>query len=330
MKVIDQVEGNGWVAYQADCADALRGIPSDSVDYVAYSPPFLSLFAYSPSPRDMSNCRSDDQFFDHYRFLARELYRVTRPGRLMSQHCMLMPSSKAREGFIGLKDFRGDLIRACQAEGWIFHSEVSIYKSPVVAAQRTKALGLLYKQLQKDSAMSRQGIADFLVTMIKPPRGGVEPIDSTEDLIRALVYMLPANMCTMRKPGENASPISHTKEDFPLPVWQRYAEPVWMDIDQSDTLQFRSAKEPDDQRHLCPTQLAVMRRAVKMWSNPGDVVLTPFGGVGTEAYVALEMGRKAIAVELKGSYFKQLVANLRSVEPGAQKQQSLFTTTDAA
>lgn len=295
MNVIDQTVTENFAAYHADCIDVLRGMPDNSAHYSIYSPPFASLYTYSASPRDMGNCASHDEFFEQFRFLAPELYRVIKPGRLMSFHCMLLPTSKARDGVIGLTDFRGQLIRAFQEVGWVFHSEVVIWKDPVTAMQRTKALGLLHKQVKKDSAMSRQGIPDYLVTM--------------------------------RKPGENPEPITHTgkDDDMPVSMWQQYASPVWMDIDQSDTLQHRSARENDDEKHICPLQLGVIRRAVKLWSNPGDTVLSPFMGIGSEGYVSLQMGRRFVGAELKRSYFDQAVRNLLSVSMGNEAQPSLFT-----
>jgi len=294
MNVIDQVIQNNYAAYHSDCVDVLRGMPDNSVHYSIFSPPFASLYTYSASPRDMGNCASHDEFFGQFRYLIPELFRVMKPGRLLSFHCMLLPTSKARDGVIGLTDFRGQLIRAFQEVGWVFHSEVVIWKDPVTAMQRTKALGLLHKQIKKDSAMSRQGIPDYLVTM--------------------------------RKPGDNPEPVTHTgkDDDMPVQMWQQFASPVWMDIDQSDTLQYRSARENDDEKHICPLQLGVIRRGIKLWSNPGDIVLSPFMGIGSEGYVALEMGRRFVGAELKRSYFDQACRNLASVSHGSERQPGLF------
>jgi DNA modification methylase len=278
MKVLDQVIREGYALYRGDCIDILRGLPDASIHYSIYSPPFASLYVYSDSPRDMGNCTTREEFDQHFRFLAPELLRVLKPGRLMSFHCMLLPTSKARDGYIGLTDFRGDLIRAFTDCGWIHHSEVVIWKDPVTAMQRTKALGLLHKQIKKDSCMSRQGIPDYLVTM--------------------------------RKPGDNPERVTHTDEDLPVRIWQRYASPVWMDIDPSDTMQHRSAREERDERHICPLQLEVIRRALVLWSNPGDIVLSPFAGIGSEGYCALKAGRRFVGAELKGSYYQQAKANL--------------------
>ncbi len=278
MNCIEQVVTDHYAAYHGDCVEVLRGLPDASVGYSIFSPPFASLYTYSNSPRDMGNVRSDAEFFEHFDFLVAELMRVMMPGRNVSFHCMLLPAGKERDGYIGLKDFRGDLIRAFQKHGFIHHSEVVIWKDPVTAMQRTKALGLLHKTVRENAAMSRQGIPDYLVTM--------------------------------RAPGEAAQRVRHDPEDYPVDLWQRVASPIWTDINPSDTLQHRSAREHDDERHIAPLQLEVIRRGISLWSNPGDTVLTPFGGIGSEAYVALELGRNAIAVELKASYFRQLVGNL--------------------
>ena len=274
----DVATGDGWTAHLADCVEVAAEIPDNSLHYSVYSPPFASLYTYSNSDRDMGNCKDDAEFMAHYRFLVREQFRATMPGRLTSFHCMNLPTSKTHHGYIGIRDFRGELIRLHEAEGWIFHSEVCIWKDPVTAMQRTKALGLLWKQIKKDSCMSRQGIPDYLVTM--------------------------------RKPGENPERVSHTPEDFPVELWQNYASPVWMDINPSDTLQFRSAREHNDERHICPLQLEVIRRAVKLWSNPGDTVFSPFTGIGSEGVVALEMGRRFMGAELKRVYWEQACRNL--------------------
>lgn len=290
MNVLDQVVTDRFAAYHGDCVEVVRGLPDASIGYSIFSPPFASLYVYSNSPRDMGNVRSSAEFMEHFGFLIRELYRVTKPGRLLSFHCMLLPTSKTHHGYIGLEDFRGDLIRSFRKEGWIHHSEVVIWKDPVTAMQRTKALGLLHKQLKKDSCMSRQGVPDYLVTM--------------------------------RKPGVNPEPVEHTNETFPVREWQEFASPVWMDIDPSDTLQFRSAREHDDERHICPLQLQVIRRALTLWSRPGDEVFSPFMGIGSEGFVALEMGRKFVGAELKASYYQQAVRNLE--EASNTRQGDLF------
>ena len=272
--------GEQYALYNGDSAEVLRNMPKDSVHYIIYSPPFQSLYVYSNSDRDLGNCRTAEEFYEQFRFIGEELFRILMPGRLMSFHCMNLPTSKERDGYIGIRDFRGELIRFFQDIGFIYHSEVCIWKDPVTAMQRTKALGLLHKQLKKDSCMSRQGIPDYLVTM--------------------------------RKPGDNPERVTHTNESFPVSLWQRYASPVWMDINPNDTLQYKSARENKDERHICPLQLQVIERGIELWSNPGDIVLTPFMGIGSEAYTAVKMGRKAVGVELKDSYFRQAVANVKN------------------
>lgn len=271
-----------------DCVETLQGMGSDSIHYSIFSPPFSSLYTYSNSDRDMGNSKNNAEFFNHFGFLVDELYRVIIPGRLLSFHCMNLPTSKTNHGHIGIVDFRGQLIKQFQDAGFIYHSEVCIWKDPVTAMQRTKALGLLHKQIKKDSCMSRQGIADYLVTM--------------------------------RKPGDNPERVTHTNENFPVQLWQQYASPVWMDINPSDTLQYRSAREHKDERHICPLQLEVIDRAVKLWTNPDDVVLSPFGGIGSEGYVAIKNGRRYIGIELKESYFNQMVSNIKSLEKEANSE----------
>ena len=293
--VEDVAQGDGWKLHLGDCVEILKKQPEGSVHYSVYSPPFASLYTYSASERDMGNSRSHSAFFEHFKFIAAELLRVIMPGRLMSFHCMNLPTSKERDGVIGISDFRGELIRIFMRAGFIYHSEVVIWKDPVTAMQRTKALGLLHKQLKKDSCMSRQGIPDYLVTM--------------------------------RKPGDNPERVTHTNESFPVNVWQRYASPVWMDINPSDTLQRQSAREEKDERHICPLQLEVIERAIELWTNPGDIVLSPFAGIGSEGFQAIKMGRRFLGCELKGSYWRQAVLNLRA----AEKQQSgLFSIPSEA
>ena len=291
---IRKQEGDDWVAVNGDCVELMREMPESSVHLTVTSIPFASLYTYSASDRDFGNCRTHGEFFVQFGFWVRELMRVTMPGRIAAIHCMILPTSKTRDGAIGLADFRGDVVRAMQAGGWIFHSETAIWKDPVTAMQRTKALGLLHKQIKKDSAMSRTGILDYL--------------------------------CAFRKPGTNPEPVTHTDESFPVDKWQQVASPVWMDINPSDTLQRESAREHDDERHICPLQLQVIDRCIDLWSNPGDVVLDPFGGIGSTGVRALELGRKAVILELKRSYFQQSAANLAA----ARRQQNLFSMADGA
>jgi DNA modification methylase len=316
-----------FAAFHGDTVDVARAMPDSSVDFSVFSPPFASLYTYSNSPRDMGNVRSDEEFFAHYKFLIRESFRIMAPGRNVSIHCMLMPTTIQRDGYIGLRDFRGDIIRAyesCQLESpcadslqvkgrgrcehsFVFHSEVVIWKDPVTAMQRTHALGLLHKTLLTDSSRSRQGIPDYVVTM--------------------------------RKPGKNEKPITHwatrngdtvgdpAGEEFQVERWQRYASPIWTDIDPSDTLQgYRQAKEEPDEKHICPLQLGVIRRCIELWSRPDDVVWSPFMGIGSEGFVALQEGRRFVGAELKTSYYEQAVANLR--EAATVRQHDLFAGVD--
>lgn len=284
MKVLDQVTENKYAVYNGDSCEVVKEIPDSSINYTIFSPPFASLYTYSNSDRDMGNSKGDNEFYNHFIYLAKELYRITMPGRLLSFHCMDLPLMKERDGVIGLKDFPSIIRQIFEDCGFIYHSKVTIWKNPVTEMQRTKALGLLHKQIRKDSAMNRQGIPDYIVTM--------------------------------RKPGENPERISHTHETFPVDVWQNYASPVWMDIRQSDTLQKKSAREDKDERHICPLQLEVIQRCIELWTNPGDIVLDPFAGIGSVPYVAVTMGRRGIGVELKESYYKQAKNNLEIAAKG--------------
>lgn len=318
VKVINQESGVNWQFINGDCVEVMESLPEGKIHYILKSPPFKSLYTYSASNRDMGNCATASQFFEGYRFAIKQMFRILMPGRLCSFHCMNLPSSKERDGFIGIDDFRGQLIRAYQDEGFIFHSEVCIWKDPVTAMQRTKALGLLHKTIRKDSAMSRQGIPDYLVTM--------------------------------RKPGVNPEPIEHDYESFPIAMWQQYASPVWVlkeeipkentwidgyneqtsafygcrpDIDPGDTLQ--SIREDEDERHICPLQLPVIERGIRLWTNPGDNVLSPFGGIASEGVGALRLDRKYIGIELKDAYFVQGVKNLKRAE-SESKSGDLFSS----
>lgn len=291
MNVLNQFIHEQFAIYHGDCCEVIKGIPDNSIHFSVFSPPFASLYTYSNSDRDMGNSKSDLEFMRHFRFLAKDLFRVMMPGRCISIHCMDLPKSKERDGVIGLKDFRGLIIRIFERAGFVFHSNVTIWKDPVTAMQRTKAIGLLHKQLKKDSCISRQGIPDYLLTM--------------------------------RKPGDNPERVTHTNESFPVGLWQQYASPVWMDINPSDTLQRESAREEQDERHICPLQLGVIERALMMWSNPNDIVLSPFAGIGSEGYKSLQMGRRYIGIELKKSYYEQAVKNLQRAAT-KKEQESLF------
>jgi len=272
IRCLNSNEGKSWAAYQGDCVEVMRQIPEASIGFSVYSPPFGSLFVYSESVADMGNS-TDAEFAEHYAFAVAEKLRITKPGRLTAVHCSDLPMTKWKDGAVGIKDFSGQIIAAHEHAGWIYHGRRTIWKCPVVEMTRTKHVGLLYKQLRKDSSKSRGGMPDYLLTFIKP--------------------------------GENESPIEHTPEDFPLEQWQEWASPVWMTVNQTRVLNVKAAKSAHDERHLCPLQLDVIERALTMWSNPGDVILSPFMGVGSEGVSALHFGRKFVGIELKESYFQQ-------------------------
>ena len=348
IKTIEQVVTDRYAIYQGDACELIRAVPGDSIHFGIHSPPFEGLYKFSNYDRDISN-NEGAEFWEHYSFLIQEILRVTMPGRLHAVHCMQLPTSKTRDGFIGMRDFRGEIVRAYQDCGWIFHSEICIWKDPVVAQQRTKSIRLLHKQITKDSTISGQGLADYV--------------------------------CVFRKPGENAEPVSGMFEEFigaeppqshdwsrvntsggidvsrdaydrhaarvrsegrePWPfdmwvsvlVWQRYASPVWMDIDQTRTLQNRKwnpvakdERDEKDEQHISPLQLDVIERCIDLWSNPNDVVLTPFLGIGSEVWAGVNMGRRGIGFELKPSYFAQAMRNLSASKP---KEDGLFSMSAA-
>jgi len=278
----DEQKGENWRMILGDNVEETQKMQDESIDYIMFSPPFKSLYTYSNSERDMGNSKTDAEFEDHFGFLVPELFRVLKPGRLVSIHCMDLPSMKERDGVIGLKDFSGELIRVFQKAGFIYHSRVTIWKNPATEMQRTKALGLLHKQLRKDSSMCRNGIPDYIITM--------------------------------RKPGENLDRISHETEDYPVDKWREVASPVWMDINQSNTLQRKSAREENDEKHIAPLQLDAIERCIELWTNPGDLVYDPFGGIGSVPYQAVKMGRRGLGCELKESYYVQACKNLEVVE----------------
>jgi hypothetical protein len=275
---LGEAHGNNYGLYWGDCVDVCRQLPDASIGFTVYSPPFSNLFVYSDSEADMGNSADDTEFFKHYGFLIRELFRLTQPGRLSAVHCSDLPMTKWKDGMIAIKDLSGQIIRAHEEAGWMLHSRITIWKSPVVEMTRTKALGLLHKQLKKDSGRSRAGMPDYL-----------------------LVF---------RKPGDNPKPITHTDDSFPVSQWQEWASPVWMTIDQTNVLNAAVARQEADEKHLCPLQLDVINRALVMWSAPDDTVLSPFMGIGSEGVQSLRLGRKFIGVELKEAYFKQAVAHV--------------------
>lgn len=273
---------------RGDCVRLIQGVEDESVGFSVFSPPFAELYTYSNHAEDMGNSADYKEFLFQFGFLVKELHRVLMSGRNVAVHCMDLPIQKGKEGFIGLRDFSGLILQAFQDAGFVYHSRVTIWKDPVVEMQRTKALGLLHKQVKKDSTMSRVGIPDYLMIF--------------------------------RKDGARENPV-HC--NIPVDLWQKYASPVWMDINYSDTLQFRSARDENDEKHICPLQLPTIERAIHLYTNPGDTVLTPFMGIGSEVYQALKMGRKAIGFELKESYYQQAKKNAASVVM-ARAQTALF------
>jgi len=288
MDCLNEKHGDSWVAYWGDCVSVCHQLPSESIDFSCYSPPFGSLFTYSDSALDMGNSSSDGEFAKHYAFMVREKLRITKPGRLTAVHCSDLPMTKWKDGAVGIRDFSGDIIRIHQDAGWIFHSRRTIWKCPVVEMTRTKHVGLLYKQLRKDSSKSRGGMPDYLMTFIKP--------------------------------GDNASPIEHVPEEFPVEQWQEWASPVWMSVNQTNVLNVKGVRSEKDEKHLCPLQLDVIERALVMWSNPGDTVLSPFMGIGSEGFMSLKAKRRFIGIELKEAYWRQACENLK----GAAAQTDMF------
>lgn len=283
--VLNQADGKNWCAVHGDCVLGMSDLPDESVGFSIYSPPFVDLFVYSDSAADMGNCADDVSFFDQYKHVIAQKMRVLKPGRLTAVHCTDLPTRKFKDGVIGLKSFSDDIVRAHLEAGFIYHSRITVWRDPVVEMQRTKALGLLYKQLKKDSAMSRTGMPDYV-----------------------LVF---------RKPGDNPEPITHDPRDVPVDLWQKWASPVWMDVSQTDVLNGRMARCEEDERHICPLQLPLIERAIHLWSNPGDVVLSPFMGIGSEGYIAMKTRRKFIGFELKESYYRQACKFIAEAEGSA-------------
>ena len=288
-------QGDSWAIYLADCIEVMNGLPDGIIDLAIFSPPFSDLFVYSDSERDMGNCGSHEEFMEHYAYFAEALYRVLKPGRIACVHCSDLPARKGKDGFIGLHDFGGDLVRAHQAAGWVYHARCTIWKDPVIEMQRTKALGLLYKQLKKDSTRSRVGMPDY--------------------------------MLFFRKDQENPDPVTHDPEDLPVGMWQELASPVWMQVNQTKVLNGRMAKGQRDERHICPLQLDVIERCLTLYSNPRDLVLDPFNGICSTGYQAVKMGRRYIGIELKPEYARQAA---RFLEQAEGQSASLFDLGVAA
>lgn len=288
IRCLNDAHGRDWCAVHGDCVEIARQMPDASIDFSIYSPPFAAIFVYSASEADMGNCASDDEFRRHYQFLVDEMFRLHRPGTLSAVHCSDLPATKWKDGEIGIKDFMGDIVRAHQQAGFVLHSRVTIWRDPVVEMTRSKALGLLYKQVTKDSSRSRVGMPDYL--------------------------------CVFRKPGARAEPVEHRKSDFPVDAWQKLASPVWMGINQTRTLNAGAEagvalpKSGEEEKHLCPLQLDVIENALFLWSNPGDVVFSPFMGIGSEGAMSLKHKRRFIGTELKDAYWKQACVHLGAYE----------------
>ena len=317
MEILNQKIDDRYAMYNGDCVEVLKGITDNSIHYSIFSPPFASLYTYSNSDRDMGNSASDNEFYEHFKFLISELYRVTMPGRLLSFHCMDLPMMKSRDGVIGLKDFPGELIRMFTDAGFIYHSKVTIWKDPLVEATRTKALGLLHKQICKDSSMCRQGLPDYLVTLRKPGENP-ELIAHPEGFERYIGEDEPEG-AKIERPQPDAEKYEKKEKYNEVPiyshqVWRKYASPVWMDIRQSNTLNGKSAREEQDERHICPLQLDVIARGINLWTNENDIVLDPFAGIGSSNYVALKMGRRTIGVELKENYYNLALENVEKAD----------------
>lgn len=283
--VIDSHISERFSVYNADCVEFASNLPDNSIDFSVYSPPFASLFVYSDSERDMGNVKDEEEFKQLYAHLVREKLRITKPGRITVVHCSDIPRSKGKHGHVGLYDFPADIREVHEAAGWTYHSRVTVWKDPVVEMTRTKALGLLYKQLQTDSTRSRQGMPDYLLVFRKTP-------DDESECVK----------------------VGQDSKLFPVTQWQQWASPVWMDIQQTNVLNVKVAREDKDERHLCPLQLDLIERCVRLWSNQNDVVFSPFTGIGSEGWASMKAGRRFIGTELKPAYYRQAVKNLTEME----------------
>ena len=358
-EVLKQANGKNWTAYNGDSCEVIKAFPDNSIDFSVYSPPFANLYIYSDSMADMGNCEDMDEFIRHYEYLLREMHRVTVTGRLTAVHCKDLPLYFNRDGAAGLVDFPGKIVAAHERTGWTFHSRVTIWKCPVTERERTNNHGLLHKTVCKDSSGIRQGMADFVLVFrkvgenllsdkpIARPKGFTRYVGDPSQDPRTTDYH-PSKYARHRK--STTADVAAVEDDLPadlpvtdghgrkarkltasIDVWRRYAEPVWWDINQTDVLNFKLGRDTGDERHICPLQLGVIRRSVELWSNPGDVVFTPFLGVGSEGYVALQEGRKAVGIELKESYFDLACLHMRQAESEAmRKEKSLFAEESTA
>lgn len=299
MAVKDQLITDKFAAYNGDCIEVMQSLPEHSMDFSIFSPPFADLYCYSDSVEDLGNCADYGDFFSHFGFVADQIKRLVKPGRLCAVHCMELPLHKAEDGVIGVRDFPGDIVRCFVSRGMIYHSRHVIWTDPLIAATRTKALGLMHKQLMKDSAMCRAGLQTYLLCFRMPGDNEV-PISHPDGL---------TSYCGSDDPAQGQTGIKRSHH-----IWRAYASPVWMDIRQTRTIEFKIARDPKDEKHICPLQLDVIERACVLWSNPGETVLTPFMGVGSEVYGAVINGRRGVGIELKESYYRQAVRNLKAAE----------------
>jgi hypothetical protein len=326
MKVLNHAEGNGWEIYNADCVEVASELKSDSIGFSIFSPPFIGLYIYSDSERDMGNCATDEEFYAHFGFLVKELYRVTIPGRLCAVHCKDLPLYFGRDEETGLKDFPGEIVRLFNSHDWTFHSRVTIWKCPVVERERTNNNGLLHKTIMRDRSQSRQGMADFLLVFRKMPSGtlmSASPVKSQHGLTR---YVGEESADPRKARSFHPSPYSRSSlaDDDSINIWRRYAEPVWWDIDQMDVLNYKLGRDARDEKHICPLQLGVIERAIELWTNPNDLILSPFAGIGSEGHVAVKTGRKFVGIELKESYYAHAVENIKLAEAKRYSEPTLL------
>ena len=299
-------EGQGWRLMLGDSCERLAEVKDDSIDLAVYSPPFASLFVYSPSLRDLGNSSDRSEFFTHFKFIIEEMLRVTKPGRINAVHVQQLTTTKSTHGIVGLTDFRGEVIRAYQDAGWIYHGEVTIDKDPQAQAIRTKAQALMFNQLHRDSSKTRPALADYLLMFRKPGDNAV-PIVGDVDNDSWIAWARPI----WRGTDDEGSLTAMETEGLTIPT------SCWYGIRESNTLNVAAGRDSQDERHICPLQLDLIERCVRLWSNAGETVLSPFAGIGSEGYVSVKLGRSFVGCELKPSYWKAAVANLKRAESDA-------------
>lgn len=321
MRVVQQKHGDNWTMYNGDCVEVMTGLPNDSIDFCIHSPPFSNLYVYSDSENDMGNAADDAEFFKHYSFAIRELFRITVPGRLCAVHCKDLPKYMNVWGTTGLIDFPGACIQEFEDAGFTFHSRITIWKCPVTERERTNNNGLLYKTVKRDTSQVRQGMADYLVLFRKPCESGLM---SAKPVVRPRGFTRYFGDVSPSKNELHPSKFARKKnaDDQSIDIWRRYAEPVWWDINQTDVLNHKLATSEQDEKHICPLQLGLIKRAVDIWTNPGDVVFSPFAGIGSEGVGSLTVGRKFIGVELKKEYWEH-GCNFLRIESEKQSQPTL-------